>query len=148
MDILMPQLLILHICCMALGFVLLLVHGFASHRAAYLPQPEMVVQSLRKVAWMGLAGRAGVLVGLALGLVLAHPYGYTATWLLGAYAATFLSMVIGVAGLEPFQKQLMSAAWSCEDLSAFRQSRRTLYASLGNGALWVVIVWLMVSKPA
>lgn len=141
----MSVLLFLHITALVLGFSMLIAYGTVCHVVARSKHAEFVRLAFKAVGKLDLAGRLFVILGLILGLVLARPFGYGASWLLASYVLMALAILNGALILEPFQKRLLAAAVAGTALP--QRSNLALYANLAGCFFWTVSIWLMVAKP-
>ncbi|MFC0572457.1 hypothetical protein ACFFG2_04630 [Paraburkholderia solisilvae] len=98
---------------------------------------------VRRVGAIGVLGRILVVVGIAIGLLLARPFGYAAFWLIATYVLVGLSIVLGAAAYEPLKKRFLDSTGD----STPRQRNFLISVVFVNSVLWVAVIWLMLAKP-
>lgn len=92
------------------------------------------------------AGGASVGIGVVSGLLLAHRYGYASGWLVLSYVLSAGAALVGMLIDEPWSRRLASADRQTLPLVRIALLPR-LAAPLGI-ALWLSILWLMITKPS
>jgi uncharacterized membrane protein len=82
-------------------------------------------------------------------VVLTGPYGFEAPWILSAIALYVLVAVLGITVYAPAARAQLDLARREPDSPAYAAAaRRTVALGVAVTAIVLVIVWLMVAKPA
>lgn len=140
----------LHILSVVVALGANLTYQFWMRRADESPeQLVFVIESVRRLdrsvanpAYIGAA-----LFGIAI--VLTGPYGFETPWIVAAIVLYVLVAIVGIAVYAPAMRTQLDLAKRAPQSAAYaaaaRRSRRLFFVPL---ALVLVIVWLMVTKPA
>jgi uncharacterized membrane protein len=80
------------------------------------------------------------------GLALAHTYGYASRWLVLSYVLSTVAALVGILIDEPWSRRLASA--DRQNLPLVRRALLPRLAAPLAIALWLSILWLMITKPA
>jgi hypothetical protein len=92
------------------------------------------------------AGGVSVGIGVVSGLLLAHTYGYASGWLVLSYVLSTMAALIGILIDEPWSRRLASA--DRQNLPLVRSALLPRLAAPLGIALWLSILWLMITKPS
>ena len=92
------------------------------------------------------AGGLSVGIGVVSGLLLAHTYGYASGWLVLAYMLSTMAALTGILIDEPWSRRL--ATVDRQKLPLVRSALLPRLAAPIGIALWLSILWLMITKPS
>jgi hypothetical protein len=92
------------------------------------------------------AGGVSVGIGVVSGLLLAHTYGYASGWLVLSYVLSTMAALTGILIDEPWSRRLASA--DLQNLPLVRSALLPRLAAPLGIALWLSILWLMITKPS
>ncbi|MGB6987546.1 MAG: hypothetical protein WBD74_16360 [Candidatus Aquilonibacter sp.] len=109
---------------------------------------EQRVLQLLASAFSRIFAGGGISVGIGVvsGLLLAHRYGYTSGWLVVSYVLATMAALIGILIDEPWSRRLASA--ERQTLPLVRSAILPRLAAPLGIALWLSILWLMITKPS
>ncbi len=109
---------------------------------------EQRVLQMLATAFSRIFAGGGVSVGIGVvsGLFLAHRYGYTSGWLMVSYVLATMAALIGILIDEPWSRRLASA--ERQNLALVRNALLPRLAAPLGIALWLSILWLMITKPS
>jgi hypothetical protein len=93
-----------------------------------------------------LAGGTSVTVGVGLGLVLAWDWGVTQRWVAESIVLIAAAGVGGVAIEDRWLRRLSRA--DGDAFAAVRGEKIPFLAALVSPVIWLLILWLMIAKPA
>ncbi|CAB3755669.1 hypothetical protein [Paraburkholderia solisilvae] len=139
----MKVLVWLHVACMFIGFAGLVSNDLLLWAVSRERASTVTREVVRRVGAIGVLGRILVVVGIAIGLLLARPFGYAAFWLIATYVLVGLSIVLGAAAYEPLKKRFLDSTGD----STPRQRNFLISVVFVNSVLWVAVIWLMLAKP-
>jgi uncharacterized membrane protein len=80
------------------------------------------------------------------GLLLAFTYGYASGWLVLSYVLSTMAALVGILIDEPWSRRL--AAADRQTLPLVRSALLPRLAAPLGIALWLSILWLMITKPS
>ena len=92
------------------------------------------------------AGGVSVGIGVVSGLALAHTYGYASGWLVLSYVLSAIAALVGILVDEPWSRRLAAAV--PQTLPLVRGALLPRLAAPLAIALWLSILWLMITKPS
>jgi hypothetical protein len=108
--------------------------------------PQSAQAIARGFSGIFLAGGISVTVGVGVGLVLAWDTGLTQTWVAASTALIVIAGFGGVAIEDRWLKRLSRAEGAA--FAAILREKIPFLTALASPVLWLVILWLMIEKPA
>jgi hypothetical protein len=140
-------LLWLHVGAMMLAFAGLPIAGIIFRVIVQHVDEQRLFQMLA-TAFSRIFAAGGVSVGIGVlsGLSLAHTYGYASGWLVLSYVLSTMAALTGILIDEPWSRRLASA--DQQNLSLVRSALLPRLAAPLGIALWLSILWLMITKPS
>jgi uncharacterized membrane protein len=140
-------LLWLHVGAMMLAFAGLPIAGIIFRVIVQHVDEQRVLQMLATAfSRIFAAGGVSVGIGVVSGLSLAHTYGYASGWLVLSYVLSTMAALIGILIDEPWSRRLASA--DRQKLPLVRSALLPRLAAPLGIALWLSILWLMITKPS
>jgi uncharacterized membrane protein len=140
-------LLWLHVGAMMLAFAGLPIAGIIFRVIVQHVDEQRVLQMLATAfSRIFAAGGVSVGIGVVSGLSLAHTYGYASGWLVLSYVLSTMAALIGILIDEPWSRRLASA--DRQNLPLVRSALVPRLAAPLGIALWLSILWLMITKPS
>jgi hypothetical protein len=140
-------LLWLHVGAMMLAFAGLPIAGIIFRVIVQHVDEQRIFQMLATAfGRIFAAGGVSVGIGVVSGLLLAHTYGYAAGWLVLSYVLSTMAALIGILIDEPWSRRLASA--DRQNLPLVRGALLPRLAAPLGIALWLSILWLMITKPS
>jgi hypothetical protein len=139
-------LLWLHIGAMMIAFAGLPIAGII-FRVIVRHVDEQRVFQLLATAFSRIFAGGGVSVGIGVlsGLALAYKYGYASGWLVLSYVLSAIAALVGILIDEPWSRRL--AAADPKTLPLVRGAMLPRLAAPLGIALWLSVLWLMITKP-
>jgi uncharacterized membrane protein len=141
------SLLWLHVGAMMFAFAGLPIAGIIFRVIVQHVDEQRVLQMLA-TAFSRIFAGGGISVGIGVlsGLALAHTYGYASRWLVLSYVLSTVAALVGILIDEPWSRRLASA--DRQNLPLVRRALLPRLAAPLAIALWLSILWLMITKPA
>ena len=140
-------LLWLHVGAMMFAFAGLPIAGIIFRVIVQHVDEQRVLQMLAtSFSRIFAAGGVSVGIGVVSGLSLAHAYGYASGWLVLSYVLSTMAALIGILIDEPWSRRLASA--DRQNLPLVRSALLPRLAAPLGIALWLSILWLMITKPS
>jgi len=140
-------LLWLHVGAMMLAFAGLPIAGIIFRVIVQHLDEQRVFQMLATAfSRIFAAGGVSVGIGVVSGLLLARTYGYASGWLVLSYVLSTMAALIGILIDEPWSRRLASA--DRQNLPLVRSALLPRLAAPLGIALWLSILWLMITKPS
>jgi uncharacterized membrane protein len=140
-------LLWLHVGAMMFAFAGLPIAGIIFRVIVQHVDEQRVLQVLATAfSRIFAAGGVSVGVGVVSGLLLAHAYGYASGWLVLSYVLSTMAALVGILIDEPWSRRLASA--DRRNLPLVRSASLPRLAAPLGIALWLSILWLMITKPS
>lgn len=140
----------LHILAVVVALGANLSYAFWLRRAGRdSAQLVFVIESIRRLD-RRVANPAYILAALAgVGIVLTGPYGFEAPWIVAAIVLYVLVAVLGITLYGPAVRAQLALARTDPASDAYTAAaRRSQVLGIVVTAIVLVIVWLMVGKPA
>jgi UDP-N-acetylmuramyl pentapeptide phosphotransferase/UDP-N-acetylglucosamine-1-phosphate transferase len=101
---------------------------------------------VRGFAGIFLMGGLSVTAGVGIGLVLAWDTALTQTWVVASVALMVIAGTLGVVIEDRWLKRLSRAKGDA--FNSIRQERGPFLAALASPLIWLLVLWLMIEKPA
>jgi uncharacterized membrane protein len=140
-------LLWLHVGAMMLAFAGLPIAGIIFRVIVQHLDEQRVFQMLATAfSRIFAAGGVSVGIGVVSGLSLAHTYGYASGWLVLSYVLSTMAALVGILIDEPWSRRLASA--DRQNLPLVRSAFLPRLAAPLGIALWLSVLWLMITKPS
>ena len=140
------SLLWLHVGAMMVAFAGLPSGGIIFRVIVRHVDEQPVLQILaRAFSRIFAAGGISVGIGVVSGLSLAYAFGYASGWLVLSYALSTIAALVGVLIDEPWSRRLASA--DAKNLPVVRSALLPRLAAPLGIALWLAVLWLMITKP-
>ncbi len=140
-------LLWLHVGAMMIAFAGLPIAGIIFRVIVQHVDEQRVLQMLATAfSRIFATGGASVGIGVVSGLLLAHTYGYASRWLVLSYVLSTLAALVGILVDEPWSRRL--AAANPQHLPLVRSAVLPRLAAPVGIALWLSVLWLMITKPS
>jgi uncharacterized membrane protein len=140
-------LLWLHVGAMMFAFAGLPIAGIIFRVIVQHVDEQRVFQMLATAfSRIFAAGGVSVGIGVVSGLALARTYGYASGWLVLSYVLSTMAALVGILIDEPWSRRLASA--DRQNLPLVRSALLPRLAAPLGIALWLSILWLMITKPS